>query len=1740
MSFKTPSEILSDANHSGLRRALIVTALPLEMSAVRAHLAKIGSAQGRDGTIYECGQFSGAGDDWFVVVAQCGAGNQTAQSVVTYAHFDFQDFEVLIFIGVGGSRKTEAPIGCVIVSNRIYSPYSGKYGEDGFSARPRTLEVDNRLVQVAYKVERDGEWQGRIRAPLKGVLPPANDYPQPFPPGACIASIVSVEAVSAALESDLEHQIARFCGDAYAVEMEGYGTVFAADRERTPCIIIRGVSDMASNKTSEGDKIRQPVAAIHAAAFGFELLSLWGQVNRPMPRSPNPAINNFETKPTPLTNNVAPTTPTSRLVLNFEGNPEDFPKEKIDAIVQVLRQVTGNNNIKAVGSEPGSFRLLVEAQPEDRSKIDSEAVKKMLESEYEVDLASVLEEKDYRQVQALQKSLGQASQELLAWPRDLPDGTWIDRPELAQLLDILENQKCSTTVLLGPPGSGKSALLATLGAEMVKRGWPVLGIKADLLDSQVQNESDLQNRLGLPETPSIVLEQISKLQPVLLVIDQLDALAGYVDLRTGRLNVLLNLVRRLGKHPDIHIVLSARTFEFEHDVRLRSIAAESVRLELPAWHTILGLLETKGIQPGGWPQDAQEVLRSPQALSTFLRLSNREHQEPFQTYQTMLDQLWSDRILQLPDGSRLAQVASEIAETMAENESLWLAAARFDNKTNEVRSLISSGILATFGSDGSIGFSHQTLFDHALARGFARDKGRLSSYILSREASLFIRPKLWAALTYLRGVEPTTYQAELQTIWDAPNLRRHLRLLLIDFMGHQIAPSDYEALLLTPILKQGAERQIGFRAITGSPGWFERLRKTLLPEAMIEDENSSRVAVSMLIAAWTFAPAQVETLVRERWITNPAFDSQHWAVIESCLNWNAEVANLAVTLLARSNISTFRIDNLVRIVGVNQPHLALRLVRAKLDYELKAVRAEAQRRKDSSTKPKQDNLDEQIVWNIKRSPVTPFTQLLENESDWDGLAALAEIAPAAFLTALWPWFQNIFAAIREIDSPNESSVSFSIPYHADFRFESEDHLGLSEPSLLAGLRVAVERLASSEMDAFLEWIDTSGSEDAMPVQRLIAHALSSQPEQYAKRALKFLLDDIRRFNLGNIHDSSGTTVRLIRAVAPFWTDIDFARFEKAVLDYEPSQRHSLKDVKARQHFKKFVRWNRLDLLRALPDNRISPAVSRLIIEETRVFPDDKIGAKFSGVRSIGSPMEALAISKASDEDVINAFKILPDATGWNNPRDWMVGGNIQLSRAFADFAKSNSSRAISLISQFEPSFGERAAGYAFDAMAESVDGQVVVKLFVDLARRGFSGEEFRGSASRGIERLVKRNISIDDEVVEILSAWLEHPSLPDEAEQASVITNEHVTEVASPEAIAAKDGDEGIHSVLWGMQGITILPSGNFPVLEAIFRILIARPDQDRLAIIIQAHLLRSENPNVWQAFLQYFNYLRPSREAQKAELLNALFAKYPELTQTREAVHLLAHAHWWAPDLVRNVIDNWTQSDKQWLRQAYGELVALIAIVQPNLEWAVESLNRILTSPVNVDARVGAAFSAANLWNVPGRRNASAQLLSAVIPLADKRVWTAVLDVFRIVDELTPDEATVDFLRILSDHINSAGRISSTFVADRLETLLPHEALIVAKIALGLVSNWSADLGNFSAAASLAAPQLVDLAITLHRLGPDTREAGTSLFEELLVIDAYTARQTLDEIDNRFTAQSRPTRARLPRRSGRRSLVTP
>ena len=148
-----------------------------------------------------------------------------------------------------------------------------------------------------------------------------------------------------------------------------------------------------------------------------------------------------------------------------------------------------------------------------------------------------------------------------------------------------------------------------------------------------------------------------------------------------------------------------------------------------------------------------------------------------------------------------------------------------------------------------------------------------------------------------------------------------------------------------------------------------------------------------------------------------------------------------------------------------------------------------------------------------------LVKLVEN-SDWNALGDLAEHAPALTLKHLWPWFLELVNSLKRLEEPRDSDLSYAVSNHLDYRFEGEHSLDLPEPSILAALRIAAEKLAASDQQAFTDWVTGNAEFDAEPVHRLFAHAMSTQQEHYAKLALDYLLADSRRFYFGESRTGS--------------------------------------------------------------------------------------------------------------------------------------------------------------------------------------------------------------------------------------------------------------------------------------------------------------------------------------------------------------------------------------------------------------------------------------------------------------------------------------------------------------------------------------------------------------------------------------------------------------------------------------------
>jgi len=253
-----------------IRRAVFLTALPIERTAVLEHLSAIEEKVHENGSIYRVGKFAIDSDPWEVLLAEIGAGNEGAAAAAERAIAFFHP-HVALFVGIAGAIK-DLSHGDVVAATKIYSYESGKDKEEYFETRPEIALSSFNVLERARHEAGESNWMRRIQPST-----PASESPKHL--HAIAGPIASGPKVLASTRTGTFNFIRQHYGDAIAVEMEGYGFLRGvAMNSSVQGIVIRGISDCIGDKTPQADSEWQPIAARHAAAFAFQVLAKLGRI----------------------------------------------------------------------------------------------------------------------------------------------------------------------------------------------------------------------------------------------------------------------------------------------------------------------------------------------------------------------------------------------------------------------------------------------------------------------------------------------------------------------------------------------------------------------------------------------------------------------------------------------------------------------------------------------------------------------------------------------------------------------------------------------------------------------------------------------------------------------------------------------------------------------------------------------------------------------------------------------------------------------------------------------------------------------------------------------------------------------------------------------------------------------------------------------------------------------------------------------------------------------------------------------------------------------------------------------------------------------------------------------------------------------------------------------------------------------------------------------------------------------
>jgi nucleoside phosphorylase len=242
------------------RRAIILTALPIEYQAVRTHLTNLREEVHPQGTIYEWGTFFSKKRSWEVGIVEVGKGNTVTARECERAINYFRP-NVMLYVGVAGGLK-DVRLGDVVVATKLYGYEGGKVTAT-FQARPSIVHLAHHLEQRVRAEARKPDWFHRIGEPLP------KQMPQVF-----VAPIAAGEKIIASTSSAEWQFLKESYSDALAVETEGYGFLQTAHANpQVEALVIRGISDLLDGKSEAEAMNSQEIAARHASAFTFEILA---------------------------------------------------------------------------------------------------------------------------------------------------------------------------------------------------------------------------------------------------------------------------------------------------------------------------------------------------------------------------------------------------------------------------------------------------------------------------------------------------------------------------------------------------------------------------------------------------------------------------------------------------------------------------------------------------------------------------------------------------------------------------------------------------------------------------------------------------------------------------------------------------------------------------------------------------------------------------------------------------------------------------------------------------------------------------------------------------------------------------------------------------------------------------------------------------------------------------------------------------------------------------------------------------------------------------------------------------------------------------------------------------------------------------------------------------------------------------------------------------------------------------
>ncbi|MFZ5627976.1 MAG: NACHT domain-containing protein [Spirochaetota bacterium] len=927
----------------------------------------------------------------------------------------------------------------------------------------------------------------------------------------------------------------------------------------------------------------------------------------------------------------------------------------------------------------------------------------------------------------------------------------IERPEIKEISTwiTLHSKYKNVAVLIDQAGMGKSVLMRDLLHNLKGNGYYALAIKAERAISGSSSIDDIRASLGLRCDIFNFIGSLAKIKSTVVILDQIDALSLSQAHDQKSLDLALDLIANISLIPDVHLIISCRTFDWHTEPRFQQLKIDQrFQLQPLVEEDVKHVVASLKISYESLSRSAKELLRTPLHLDLFTQIAfgaEPSNLTGIKSLQELYHIFWDRMILAVkqnaPSTARRLQFLQSFVGYMDANQVISVPLTAIDQSSGDLSAEITWFIhMGVISQDNTkLSFFHQTFFDYCYSRFFVESKRDLSSEILKSDQGLVWRSRAIQILSFLRGLEFETYIISLSAFlypqndqakivnkliaffWKSrPQLRPHLQNVVLKWLGSLQDPTEKECVSMLSLVNSGhLDRRTLIHLIWGNSAWFLLLKKSILLDWLKEElHDPNSISWRYLYSVIDKAQIEVIELIRPFWRANENSDMLIVNLLTVVRKWQSDDALVLLTEAFERDIVTPPLLYLLPNLAETHPRISIRILSILF-----------KRNKEKHADHFQNS--EESAYSLFHSEWRD----LDDHHITQSLKSASEKEPIFFLES----FLMIFLSYFDSTSDTEGEAEF---FHWDYLSTSwyEHHSDVRKTFVHSIIKAlcAIAAIDDTRFNSYLQSLINSAN---LTPQQVVAAVFSLVEPCQATEAYQFLLADKRRLHLG---EDSFETRRLIRRISNELSDFQIFDLEQFILSSE-----KLKAPRGIDGLKSYG-FDRLRLLSAIPTYRLSRDGRLRLGELQRKFPayKDEIKPRLMEGGIVSSPIDEERAEKMSSQQWLKAIRKYHQN---QTHRHFLRGGAHELAQQLGRLIKKNPEKYEALIQNLPEDTDD---AYISSIVRNLSESSLKIDLMLGVIRRfGRSPERnIRRSIGWALQKRAQENLP--DDMILLLEEYL--------------------------------------------------------------------------------------------------------------------------------------------------------------------------------------------------------------------------------------------------------------------------------------------------------------------------------------------------------------------------------------------------